>query len=274
MSAHGPIRPRILVTGGGTLMGDAVAAALLSEGADVTLLVRPGADEHVGALAQRVRTVSADVWEPSSLKGRARGMHAVIHTVGGMTADPAHGLSFTWLNVVSARNVANMAVNSGAPRMVLLSAISAPWVPRGYVHAKREAEHYLGRIGLQSTIIRAPVVYLRGGRRRAFYRAWSALADFALTGWLGFRKLAPLPLDVVARGVARIALAPRSQKHIYNALDLRARNSVAEMRRGLTGDRRPLDDVMQATSTILMLEEEIPFGWTPSDPDSDAPASR
>ncbi len=274
MSAHGLSRPRILVTGGGTLIGDAVAAALLAEGADVTLLVRPGADEHVGALAQRVRVIIADVWEPSSLKGRARGMQAVIHTVGGMTADPAHGLSFTYLNVVSARNVANMAVNSGAPRMVLLSAVSAPWVPRGYVHAKREAEHYLDRIGLQSTIIRAPVVYLRGGKRRLFYRAYSALGDFPLTGWLGFRRVAPLPLDVVARGIARITLDPRTRKHAYNALDLRAHNSLAEMRRGLTGDRHALDEAMQSTSTIRMLDEEIPFGWTPDDPDSDGPASR
>jgi NAD(P)-dependent dehydrogenase (short-subunit alcohol dehydrogenase family) len=34
---------RVLVTGGGTYLGDNIAAALLAEGAEVTLLVRPGA---------------------------------------------------------------------------------------------------------------------------------------------------------------------------------------------------------------------------------------
>ncbi|HYO87630.1 MAG TPA: NAD(P)H-binding protein [Candidatus Limnocylindrales bacterium] len=263
MSTSGPNRQRVLVTGGGTLLGDAVAAALLAEGADVTLLMRPGAENRLGALGLRVREVSADVWEPSSLKGHARGMSAVIHTVGGMTADPAHGLSFSYLNIVSARNVANMAVNGGAARMVLLSAVAAPWAPRGYVRAKREAEQYLERIGLRATIIRAPVVFVRGSKRRLFYRAFSALGNFPLTGWLGFRALAPLPLDVVARGIARITLAPRTEKLIYGAKDLRNHNSARELRRGMTGDGRTLGDAMLPASTIQLLDDEIPFGWTP-----------
>jgi len=263
----GTARPRILVTGGGTMLGDAIAAALLAEGADVTLLVRPGAEERPGGLAQRVRLVSADVWEPSSLKGRARGAQAVIHTVGGMTADAAHGLSFSYLNVVSARNVANMAVNSGAPRVVLMSAVSAPWVPRGYVRAKREAEGYLERIGLQATIIRAPVVYMRGSHRRIFYRAISALGGFPLTGWMGFRAVAPLPLDVVARGVARITLAPRSSKLIYAAKDLRAHNSSTELRDGYPESGPFTDDLMKPVSAIQLLDDEVPFGWTPDEQD-------
>lgn len=267
MIASGTSRPRILVTGGGTLLGDAVAAALLAEGADVTLLVRPGAEDRLTALGQRARLVYADVWEPSSLKGRARGAQAVIHTVGGMTADPAHGLSFSYLNVVSARNVANMAVNSGAPRMVLLSAVSAPWVPRGYVRAKREAEQYLERIGLRATIIRAPVVYLRGSHRRLFYRAISALGNFPLTGWAGFRAVAPLPLDVVARGAARITLAPRSDKLVYAARDLRGHNSPSELRRGYPDAGPPLDEMLQPATTIQLLDDEVPFGWTPDEPE-------
>ena len=265
MSTSGPNRKRILVTGGGTLLGDAVAAALLAEGADVTLLLRPGTDQRLGALGQRVREVYADVWEPSSLKGHARGMNAVIHTVGGMTADAAHGLSFSYLNVVSARNVANMAVNGGAGRMVLLSAVAAPWVPRGYVRAKREAEQYLERIGLRATIIRAPVVYVRGSKRRLFYRALTGLGNFPLTGWMGFRALAPLPLDVVARGVARITVNPRTDKLIYAAKDLRSHNSARELRRGMAGEGRVTGDPLLPTSTIQLLDDEIPFGWSPGE---------
>ena len=265
MTATGPTRPRILVTGGGTLLGDAVAAALLAEGAEVTLMLRPGAEDRLGGLSQRVRLITADVWEPSSLKGRARGVQAVIHTVGGMTADPAHGLSFSYLNVVSARNVANMAVNSGAPRMVLLSAVSAPWVPRGYVRAKREAEQYLERIGLRATVIRAPVVYVRGSRRRFFMRGITALGNLPLTGWMGFRAVAPLPLDVVARGVARITLAPRTEKLVYGARDLRAHNTTSEMRRGLSADGRTVDDATRPASMIQIMDEDVPFGWNPGD---------
>ena len=46
-------KARVLVTGGGTFLGDSIAAALLAEGVEVTLLVRPGAEEKLGSLAQR-----------------------------------------------------------------------------------------------------------------------------------------------------------------------------------------------------------------------------
>ena len=46
---------RVLVTGGGTFLGDNIAAALLAEGAEVVLLVRPGAEDKLGPLANRTR---------------------------------------------------------------------------------------------------------------------------------------------------------------------------------------------------------------------------
>jgi len=254
---------RVLVTGGGSFLGDAIAAALLAEGADVTLLVRPGAEQKVRGLSQRARLISADVWEPSSLKGRGRGIQSVIHTVGSLTADPSRGLSYQWLNFVSARNVANMCVSSGVPHMVLMSTPRAPWLPAEYVRAKHEAESYLLRIGLRTTLIRAPLTYARGTPRHPFYRLLSLLGAFPLTGWLGFARTAPLPLDVVARGAARITLQPREVKTLYGASDLRKHNSRREMRRGAELNSPELAAPQQVSATIEMLDDEIPFGWTP-----------
>ena len=135
----------VLVTGGGTFLGDSIAAALLAEGAAVTLLIRPGVADSLGRLVQQTRWLSADVWDPASLRGRARGHRAVIHTVGSLVADPAQGLTYHRLNVVSARNVANMCAGDGVSQMVLMSVVGAPWVSRGYVRAKREVEAYLER---------------------------------------------------------------------------------------------------------------------------------
>jgi len=182
------IRPeqKVLVTGGGTFLGDNIAAALLAEGVEVTLLVqvtllvRPGTEDKLGPLAQRVRWWTADVWNPASLRGRARGHTSVIHTVGSLTADPATGLTHHWLNFVSARNVANMCVSDGAPHMVLMSSVAAPWVNSQYLRAKREAEEYMTRVGLHSTIIRAPVAYVRGQGRHPFYLLTVLPADDAV----------------------------------------------------------------------------------------------
>ena len=254
---------RVLVTGGGTFLGDNIAAALLAEGAEVTLLVRPGAEDRLGALAQRVRWWSADVWEPSSLKGRARGHTSVIHTIGSITADPTQGLTFQWSNFVSARNVANMCVSGGVSHMVLLSGVRAPWVSGGYIAAKRDAEDYMERVGLHATIIRAPIVYVRGTQRQMFYRLMTLLRVIPPFAWLGFRRISPMPVDVLARGVARITLDPDAKKKIYYAPDLRRRNTGRETRQGISFKQNEMDQHMRPANPVELLDEEAPFGWTP-----------
>lgn len=260
---------RILVTGGGTFLGDNIAAALLAEGAEVTLLVRPGAEDRLGPLAQRTRWSTADVWNPASLRGRARGHASVIHTVGSMVADPALGLNHNWLNFASARNVANMCVSDGVPHMVLLSSVRAPWVNTNYLRAKRDAEIYMGRVGLNPTIIRAPIAYVRGERRHPFYWLMTVLGSTPIISWFGFGRVAPMPVDMLARGVARITLDKNRAKTIYYASDLKKRNTAREARRAapvLPKDATPLQ---RKVNPFDLLDEDTPFGWIPPKKDED-----
>jgi uncharacterized protein YbjT (DUF2867 family) len=253
---------RILVTGGGTFLGDNIAAALLAEGAEVTLLVRPGAEDRLGPLAARVRWWTADVWDPASLRGRARGHASVVHTVGSMIADPAQGLTHHRLNFVSARNAVNMCVSDGVPHLVLLSTVSAPWVSRQYIRTKHEAEEYIERVGVRGTIIRAPLVYVRGQPRPLFYQFVTMLGSIPPTSWFWFGRIAPMPVDLLARGVARITLDENRSKNIYYAPDLRKRNTRQEIRRAL-----PLMPPQPSgrRSQIPVPDEEVPFGWMPPD---------
>ncbi len=256
---------RILVTGGGTFLGDNIAAALLAEGAAVTLLVRPGAEDKLGPLAQRVRWATADVWNPASLRGRARGHEAVIHTIGSMTADPAKGLNHNWLNFVSARNVANMCVSDGVHHMLLMSSARAPWVNNPYLRAKREAEGYMSRVGLTATIIRAPIAYVRGQPRHPFYWLMTILGSTPILSWFGFGRIGPIPVDMLARGVARITLDTNRTKTIYYAGDLKRRNTAREARRAIP--ILPSSSLPQQSSVhpFELLDEDTPFGWTPPD---------
>jgi uncharacterized protein YbjT (DUF2867 family) len=254
---------KVLVTGGGTFLGDNIAAALLAEGVDVTLLVRPGAEERLGPLAQRTRWFTADIWNPASLKGRGRGHASVVHTVGSMIAEPDKGLTYQMLNFISARNVANMCVSGGVQHMVLLSATRAPWVSGQYIAAKREAEQYISRVGVRPTIIRAPVAYVRGHRRSPFYQIFSLLGIVPPFSWTIFGRIAPIPVDVLARGVARITLDERATKPIYYARDLRRRNTSRELRHAI-----PLitnDSVRPRTplNPYDFVDDNTPFGWTP-----------
>lgn len=256
---------RILVTGGGTFLGDNVAAALLADGAEVTLLVRPGAEDKLGPLAQRVRWWTADLWDPASLRGRARGHAVVIHTVGSMVADPAQGLTYHRLNFVSTRNVVNMCISDGVPRMVFVSSVRAPWVSRQYLHSKREAEAYIERVGLNAAIIRAPIVYVRGQTRPLFYQLITLLGSVPPIAWLGFNRFAPMPVDMLARGIARTALEKNLKRRVYYAPDMRRRNTREEIRRptftwGAAGEANPHNPA----HPFAFLDEDSPFGWTPS----------
>ncbi|MBE2269126.1 MAG: NAD(P)H-binding protein [Anaerolinea sp.] len=260
---------KILVTGGGTFLGDSIAAALLAAGAEVTLLVRPGAEDNLGGLADRVRVFTGDVWTPASLKGRARGHQHVIHTVGGLRADPSQGLTYQWLNFVSARNVANLCVNAGVQHLVLISGARAPWLNGGYIAAKREAEDYIQRVGLRTTIIRAPLVYLRGSRRPLFYQLMTLLGKIPPISWLGMARIAPMPVDVLARGVARLTLQPRGESRVFYAGDLRRMNSMREQEHGRANEPQYIDDSTKPKNPFRHQNEETPFGWTPS---SDSPS--
>lgn len=261
----------ILVTGGGTFLGDNIANALLAEGAQVTLLVRPGAEDKLGPLAQRVKCIVADVWNPASLRGRARGHGSVIHTVGSMVADPAQGSDHHRLNFLSARNVSNMCVSDGVPHMVLMSSVRAPWVNNQYLRAKREAEAYMTRVGLNATIIRAPVAYLRGERRHPFYILMTVLGSTPVLSWFWFGRSAPMPVDMLARGVARITLDKGRTKTIYYASDLRKRNTAREARRAapvLPNESLPQQRELHP---FELLDEDTPFGWLPPEKPKNEP---
>ena len=255
----------VLLTGGGTFLGDHIAAALLAEGAEVSLLVRSGAADELGPLARHTSWSTADVWNPGSLRGKARYHSAVIHTVGSLHADPAQGLSYERLNFVSARNVANMCVSDGVEHLILVSAVRAPWTKRGYIRSKRAAERYLKRLGINYSIIRAPLLYRRGQPRPILYRASSLLARIPPFSWLPFGRIGPMPIDIFARAVARIALSPDYRKSIYFPRDLRRLNSREELRQPLDAIQPFLSSRTQSSSAAGNAPEDLPFAWVPDD---------
>ena len=257
---------RIFVTGGTSFLGLRVVAALIEQGADVTVLVRPENEDKLGALRRHVRLVSGTVWDRASLKGRSRGHGAVVHLVGSIHAQPERGLTFQQLNLVSARNAISMAVSDGVPYFVLLSAIAKPLgVSAEYIYSKREAEDYLRGSGLTWAIVRAPLLFDGSQRRSAPFRVMSAIGGLPLLRvFIGRRT--PLSVDVAARGIAKLALRdelPRSQR--YYAGDLRRLGRVKRPK----SEPEPapwLSRSPTSPSADQWPEDEVPFGWLPGPP--------
>jgi hypothetical protein len=147
--------------------------------------------------------------------------------------------------------------------MVLLSSVRAPWVSRQYIAAKREAEAYIPRVGLRATVIRAPIAYMRGARRHPFYGLMTVLGSIPPLSWLWFRRVAPMQVDVPARGVARITLESRRQDAIFYARDLRKRNTRRELRRGIS----EREFQAEQRQRFYPQDEDAPFGWLPPNDD-------
>jgi uncharacterized protein YbjT (DUF2867 family) len=257
MQERGP--KRVFVTGGTGFLGYRVVRALLDLGAEVTVLLRPDADEKLGTLRGRVQAVYGDVWNPGSLRGRARGHGVVVHLVGGTKPDPARGLTFRHLNFLSARNVAQMAVSDGVPHMILLSASAAPiGVPGAYLDSKREAEQYLRKTGLTWTIVRTPALYAPEQRRNPLYLLISLLSYVPVLGLLLMAHRA-MAVDTAARGIASLALSADSiHDRLVPPRQLRRLGRQQE-KKAIPASQPALPDDEEDSLG------EPPFGWLPPD---------
>jgi uncharacterized protein YbjT (DUF2867 family) len=250
---------RVVVVGATGFLGYRVVRALLDEGALVTALVQPNLEVPLGPLSSRVQVIEADVWNPASLKGRARNQHVVVHLVGGLKPDPTRGLTFRHLNFVSARNTMQMAVSDGVPHYLFLSAATTPLgVPAEYLESKRDAEGYLRKTGLRWTIVRPPALYVPGQRRHPAFVLLTLISRLPLIG-LPFVLSAPLAVDTAARGIASLAVTA----------DLNADRVVwpRQLRRlGRQVERRLAHQPGNAPTFIKSKdgdEDEPPFGWLP-----------
>jgi hypothetical protein len=98
--------------------------------------------------------------------------------------------------------------------------------------------------------------------RPFFYRLMSMLRFVPPLGLLGFSRISPMPIDVLARGVARLALNDNHTKRIYYAPDLRRLNTRQERRHG--APLTPTEvQVGRRVRPIDQVDENAPFGWTP-----------
>ncbi len=248
--------PRILVTGATGFLGFRVVAALLEGGASVTVIVRPDQEEKVAAIANRVRVVEGDIWNRASLKGLARGHHAVVHLVGSVRSDPSRGLTYQQINLVSARHVIGMAVSDGVTHFVLLSATGLQ-LPTEYIRSKRDAEEYLKNSGLDWVIVRMPLLFESSFWNRPLLTTLSTMGALPPLSWF-LGRMMPLPVHIAARGIAAAALdVPKYERRILYASELR-RLARGQARGPLLV--RPAALVRQPEMDKL---DETPFGWTP-----------
>ena len=191
------------MTGASGFIGRHLTSALASEGRRVRCAVRPGA--HFAKAGPLVEVVRVDGLEDARGWGAAvRGVETIVHLAASMPDDPGwkeNSGRLRRINVEGARRLATAAVHEGARRLVFVSSIGVygPISPaegfresdaarprNAYSRCKLEVEEALREVGagsgLETVVLRAPIVYGPGGTRR-----FGALVRLVATG-------VPLPL--------------------------------------------------------------------------------
>lgn len=129
---------KVLVTGGGGVIGQALLGALLRAGHSVRLFTRH-AGEQAREWPETVEPWEGDIAEPKSVEGSVKGCQAVVH-VAGIAREKPPRATFARINVEGTQHLLSDATRHGRPRLVYVSSLGADRGRSAYHRSKREAE--------------------------------------------------------------------------------------------------------------------------------------
>lgn len=153
---------QIFVTGGTGYVGTPIVKKLLSEGHHVRLLTRT--KTHAHAFGNHVTPIIGDLFDDTSLKLGMSDADAVIHLVGIIREDFAHGITMTRIHTEGTARVVDAAIKAEVHRFIHMSALGARSdAVSAYHKSKWDAEKRVRQSGLHFTIFRPSVVFGPGG---------------------------------------------------------------------------------------------------------------
>lgn len=120
----------VLVTGGSGLIGQAAVAALLAEGARVTVFDRADASD-AGLPAAPITVIGGDVTDQAAVRSALQGMDAVVHLGGYAGLGMADSVETYRVNAVGTFTVLAEAAAAGVRKIVYASSINANGYPLG-----------------------------------------------------------------------------------------------------------------------------------------------
>jgi len=149
---------RVAMIGGTGFVGSYIVDALLKQGHDVSVLVRPGSEHKVrhSALA---RIVSGTIDSTTSIDDLVAGRDAVIYCVGILRELPRKGITFEATQFDGVANTVDAAQKNGVRRFLLMSANGVKSPGTRYQETKKRAEDRVLMSDLGATIFRTNVIF-------------------------------------------------------------------------------------------------------------------
>ena len=149
---------RVAIVGGTGFVGSYLVDALLEQGHEVSVLVRPGSEDKVRG-GEGVRRVTGDLDSAAALSELLEGQGAVIYNVGLLREFPRKGITFEAAQYQGVVDTVAAAQAQKVPRLLLMSAIGVKEGGTKYQSTKRRAERHALESGLDVTVLRPSVIF-------------------------------------------------------------------------------------------------------------------
>src|SRR5262249_8827900 len=152
---------QVFLTGGTGYLGRALATTLLQRGHSVSALVRPGSESR---LVVGCGSVLGNALDHRSYASRVAPGNVFVHLIGVAHPGPSKAPQFRTVDLASAREAVQAAVDAKVVHFVYVSVAHPAPVMRAYWEARAEAESCIRAAGLPATILR-PWYVLGPGHR-------------------------------------------------------------------------------------------------------------
>ena len=148
----------VAVFGGTGFIGSYIVDELLKSGKHPLLLVRPGSENKVFR-RNEITLIYGDVHNTDSICEILNGCDAVIYNIGIIRENKAKNINFNALHFEGARRTADLSLEFGVSRFLLMSANGVKPDGTAYQKTKYFAEEYIKSTDIAWTIFRPSVVF-------------------------------------------------------------------------------------------------------------------
>lgn len=264
---------RVAMFGATGFVGRYLVDALLGDGHELSVLVRPDSLDKL-ARATECQVTFGDLASSAAIDAVVSGCDGVIYSVGILEEDRSTGATFEELQYQAVCRVIDAARRSDVGRFVLISANGVKIDGTPYQQTKLRAELELTASGLDYTIFRPSVIF--GDPRGAMEFATQLARDMVrpplpavafFNGWMPGRNpvlLSPVHVQDVADAVEK---SLRSDDALGQVIDLGGPDTLAwsdiVRRIGAAIGRRKF---MLPMPIGLMKLAATLFGWIPGFP--------